>query len=41
MYIAAGRLRRPIERPQLFVAFVIIVPFVVKTPFASVPSFLL
>src|SRR5688572_17303683 len=45
-FIAAGRLRRPDERPYLFVAFVIFVAFVVKSPkqvppFVSVPSFLL
>jgi len=40
-YIAAGRLRRPIQRPPNFVVFVIFVSFVVKTPFVSVPSFLL
>jgi len=41
-YIAAGRLRRPIERPPNIALFVIFVSFVVKkTPFVSVPSLLL
>jgi hypothetical protein len=37
-HIAAGRLRRPIERPRIFVIFV---SFVAKTPFVSVASLLL
>jgi hypothetical protein len=37
-YIAAGRLRRPLERPDLFAVFV---PFVVKTPFVSAAPLLL
>src|SRR5688572_12411591 len=36
-YIAAGRLRRPIERPPNLVIFVVFVCFVVKTPCVSVP----